>query len=288
MGFFFKYTCGSTLLLLLAFFPLLGQVGGITGKVVYVKNGKVRAHQLGNNNYTELGDGDFARWSPTGQKVAVKYGSIIYVVDADGSNRVELAADAEGDKNCPLEFHTNGKEVLYINNKRIMAVDIETKTKRVLVDFVTCTGEIGMASEKNRVVCRDGHILRAIDLDTKKHTVFHDDNCSAGISPDGNLVTLNDNGVPHHLNVYIKKLNASCSGSSKYLSISHGVMPGEIMGDNHHWSNHKDWITCEGDKLRNGVPFMINIATQKGYEMVNVEGTKYPDLWVEDSLSLSK
>jgi len=284
----YKFVLGLVIILLSVFFPVFGQVGGINGKVVYTKDGIVRVHVLGDDNYTELGSGKFARWSPDGQKVAVLDGSIIYVVDADGTNRVELVTDAEGDKNCPLEFHTNGKEVLYILDDQIMAVDIHTKAKRVLVDFVDCSGEIGMSADQNRVVCRDGHILRAIDLDTKKHTVFHDDNCSAGISPDGNFVTYNDNGTPHHLNVYINKLNDSCSGSSRYLRISHSVMPDEIMGDNHHWSNHNDWITCEGDKKRNGVPYMINVKTKKGYEMVNVEGTKYPDLWVDTSSALGK
>lgn len=282
-----KSICGCLSLsglVLMIFSPLFGQVGGISGKVVYAKGGVIKAHVLGDDtNYIELGPGDFARWSPDGQKVAVKAGNIIYVVNADGSGKIELAADAEGDKNCPLEFHTNGKEVLYIHNRRIMAVNIATKEKRVFLDFVKCSGEIGMAADKNRVVCRDGHILRAIDLDSRNHTVFHKDNCSAAISPDGNLVTHNDNGVPHHLNVYIRKLNASCTQTKPFRRVSHRVMPEEIMGDNHHWSNHNDWITCEGDKNRNGLPYMINIATQKGYVMVNVEGTKYPDLWVDSS-----
>ncbi len=53
------------------------------------------------------------------------------------------------------------------------------------------------------------------------------------------------------------------------------------MGDNHHWSNHPDWITCEGDKKRKGVPFMINVKIQEGFIMVDVEDTVYPDLWVD-------
>jgi len=261
----------------------LAQVGGITGKVVYVKNNTVRVHQLGNENYTELGRGDFARWSPDGKRVAVKDGSTIYVVNTDGSNRVDLLKHAEGDKNCPLEFHPTGKEVLFILDDHVMAVDIHSGEQRVLADFVDCTGEIGMASEKNRMVCRDGHILRAIDLDTQKHTEYHDDNCSAGISPNGHYITYNDNGKPHHLNVYIDQLNDSTTGSSLYRRISHSVMPGEKMGDNHHWSNHRDWITCEGDKKRKGVPFMINIVTLKGYVMVDVAVTKYQDLWGDSS-----
>ncbi len=276
-----KHNSGLTVLLIMAFSPLFAQVGGITGKVVYAKSGNIRVHVLGSEKYTDLGRGDFARWGPHGQKVAVKDGSLIYVINADGSNRTDLATDAGGDKNCPLEFHPNGNEVLYIKNDHIMAVNIHSKATRVLVDFVDCTGEIGMAADKNRLVCRDGHILRAIDLDTKKHTVFHDDNCSASISPDGSKVTYNDNGKPHHLNVYIRKLNEDCRGSTPYLRIPHDVLPGEIMGDNHHWSNHPDWITCEGDKNHNGLPFMINIVTKKGYAMVDVSKTKYPDLWVD-------
>ena len=281
MKFFKKYTPGLIVLLAVAISPLFGQVGGISGKVVYAKSGMIRVHVLGAEKYTELGQGDFARWGPHGQKVAVKDGKIIYVVNSDGTQRIDLVTDAGGDKNCPLEFHPNGKEVLYIKNDHIMAVNIRSKATRVLVDFVDCTGEIGMATEKNRLVCRDGHTLRAIDLDTKQHTVFHDDNCSAAISPDGNFITFNDNGNPHHLNVFIKKLSSDCRGSTPYLRIPHSVLPGEIMGDNHHWSNHPDWITCEGDKNRNGVPFMINIVTKKGYAMVNVGKTKYPDLWVD-------
>ena len=140
----------------MAFSPLFAQVGGITGKVVYAKSGNIRVHVLGSEKYTDLGRGDFARWGPHGQKVAVKDGSLIYVINADGSNRTDLATDAGGDKNCPLEFHPNGNEVLYIKNDHIMAVNIHSKATRVLVDFVDCTGEIGMAADKNRLVCRDG------------------------------------------------------------------------------------------------------------------------------------
>ncbi|MGH1364639.1 MAG: hypothetical protein ACRBF0_13845 [Calditrichia bacterium] len=262
-------------------FPAFAQVGGISGKVVYVKDNRVRAHQLDNPEYTELGRGDFARWSPNGNQVAVKDGSTIYVVNADGTNRIDLVDYAEEDKNCPLEFHPNGKEVLFIVDDMVMAVDIDLQEQRVLIDFVQCTGEIGMSAKQNRLVCRDGHILRAIDLDTRTHIEYQDDNCSAGISPDGRFITYNDNGKPHHLNVYINRLNQTNTNSMLHQTISHSVMPGETMGDNHHWSNHPDWITCEGDKKRKGVPFMINIATQKGYVMVDVKDTTYPDLWVE-------
>ncbi|MCB0285397.1 MAG: hypothetical protein KDE57_01990 [Calditrichaeota bacterium] len=283
MKFFGRYVLALLAYLTAMSANAVGQVGGITGKVVYTVDKKVRVHELGNPEFTELGRGKFARWSPDGQKVAVKDGETIYVINADGTNRIDLVTDAEGDNNCPIEFHTNGKEVLYIYDDQIMAVDIHSKAKRVLVDFVDCTGEIGMAADKNRVVCRDGHTLRAIDLDTNKHTVYHNDNCSAGISPDGNHITYNDNGKPHHLYVYIDQLNATTTKSQNFLKISHSVMPGEIMGDNHHWSNHNDWITCEGDEKRNGVPYMINVVTQKGYVMVDVSGTKYPDLWVDTS-----
>lgn len=268
-------------LIMIISFPAFAQVGGITGKVVYVKDNQVRAHQLGDSVYVELGRGDFARWSPDGERVAVKDGSKIYVVDADGMNRIELADNAEEDKNCPLEFHPNGNEVLYIMDDMVMAVDIHLQEQRALVDFVDCTGEIGMSAEQNRLVCRDGHILRAIDLDTRTHIEYHDDNCSAGISPDGQFITFNDNSKPHHLNVFINKLNRTNTSFKLHRTISHSVMPGERMGDNHHWSNHPDWITCEGDKKRKGVPFMINVTTQEGFVMVDVEDTVYPDLWVE-------
>lgn len=262
-------------------FPVFPQVGGISGKVVYVKDNQVRVHQLGDSAYVELGRGDFARWSPNGNQVAVKDGSTIYVVNADGTNRINLANNAEEDKNCPLEFHTNGNEVLYIVDDKVIAVDIILQEQRLLMDFVDCTGEIGMSAEQNRLVCRDGHILRAIDLDTRTHIEYHDDNCSAGISPDGQYITYNDNGKPHHLNVFVNRLNRTNTSSKLYRTISHSVMPGETMGDNHHWSNHPDWITCEGDKKRKGVPFMINVKTQEGFVMVEVEDTVYPDLWVD-------
>lgn len=285
MKFFHRYILIITLLSITAPLPIFSQVGGIWGKVVYSKSGNVRAHLLGDPAYADLGPGKYARWSPDGRKVAIKHENSIFVANADGSNRIELVNDAEGDDNCPVEFHANGREILFIKDKHIMAVDIETKAVRVLVDYVDCTGELGMDAEQNRVVCRDDHILRAIDLDTGQHTEFADDHCSAGISPDGNYVTYNDNGKPHHLKVHIRKINRDCTDSQTYKSVPHRVMPDEIMGDNHHWSNHNDWITCEGDEHRNGVPYMINVKTQKGYVMVEVKGAKYPDLWVGGSLN---
>lgn len=272
-----------SILALPSVFPLIAQVGGIEGKVVYAQKKRIRVHILGDKNFVELGLGEFARWSPDGNKVAVKYKKTIYVINADGSNRVDLVDDAGGDDNCPLEFHTNGREILYIRKDNVMAVDIHTKEKRVVVDYLDSTGEIGIDASGRRLVSRDGHIVRAIDLETRKYTIFGDDHCSAAISPDGNYVTFNDNGKPHHLWVHILKLNENCTDFKEYRKVSHSVMPGEIMGDNHHWSNHNDWITCEGDKKRNGMPYMINVVTQKGYAMADVDGVKYPDLWVDTS-----
>ena len=43
-----------------------------------------------------VGEGDFARWGPHGEKVAVKDGKTIYVVNADGSGRTQKTVGEDG------------------------------------------------------------------------------------------------------------------------------------------------------------------------------------------------
>lgn len=267
------------ILTFLASATLHAQIGGITGKVVYTRGDHVRVHALGDPHYVDVGEGDVARWGPHGDRIAVKDGRTIYVVDADGGNRIELVDDAEG-RHCPIEFHPNGREVLFIRDDQIVAIDIDTRSERIVVAGIDCNGEIGISADGQRVVCRDDHILRAIDLVHGTDTEYADDHCSAGISPDGRLVMYNDNGKPHHLTVHIRQIDVDGAGSRPFATIRHRVADDEPMGDNHSWSNHNHWITFEGGKKRNGAPYMLNVITRRGYLMVDVEDTHYPDLWV--------
>jgi hypothetical protein len=77
--------------LLVVSFPAFGEMGGISGKLVYSKHGTIGVHTLGGEDYMEIGEGDFARWGPNGQRVAVKHDSTVHVVNADGSGEVVLA-----------------------------------------------------------------------------------------------------------------------------------------------------------------------------------------------------
>ena len=61
----------------------------------------------------DLGEGDHARWGPRGGRIAVRSRGTVFVMDADGKGRRELVAIGGNLRNCPIEFHSNGEEVIY-------------------------------------------------------------------------------------------------------------------------------------------------------------------------------
>ena len=243
----------------------------INGAVVYSRGGHVKKVVIGDWRVVDLGEGDFARWSADGKRLAVYDGGKVYVIDADGSNRKLLIEKADKRDGCPVEFHPNNREaVFWKKNGGLHAVDIETKKVRRLNAPGTYTGSACLSADGERMAVRWGHNLYAVDLKAKKHHKYAS-GCSPGVSPDGRRVMNNDGG---HRTVTIRGWDGN--GRAK---ISAGTCRPDGRWDNHHWSNHNDYISAQGER-GGGYAYVVNVVKNRGTRVTWEKRVGYPDVWV--------
>ncbi len=244
----------------------------IEGAVIYARNRRIYKVVIGDWKPIELGRGEYARWGPHGKKIAVYDRRKIYVMNADGSGRKLVTDEAWQKSGCPIEFHTNGREIVFIrrNKRGLWAVNISDGKMRKLVDLRNYSGEPGISADGKRMVCR-GNSVYAIDL-VKKTDVKYSGGCASGISPDGKWIMNNDDGhktmtIRSWDRKTVKKLRASiCRSDNEW--------------DNQTWSNHNDYVCAEGDgKTSDG--YVINISANRGTRVTWVGNVVYPDLYVE-------
>lgn len=234
----------------------------IDGAIIFGSGGRIKKLVLGDWNAVDLGPGQFSRWSPTGKKIAVLSGSKIFVLSPDGSHRTQLVSDAHNRGDCPLEFHANGREIIYLKGGHWWAVNIVNKSVRQLARG-RYSGEPAIAGDGKRMVCRARHTLWAIDL-IRQTRRRYGRNCSPSISPDGRRIMRNLSG---HKAIEIRNWN----GSGKF-KITHAPRL-----DNHHWSNHNDYIVGQQDK---GKGIYVYKVSEKRVTCVYRGASTCPDLYV--------
>lgn len=148
---------------------------------------------------------------------------------------------------------------------------------RKLADFHDYTGEPGISADGKRIACRSNERLYAIELDKKKDFVYLKEGCSAGISPDGEwLMNNGNNGNQSHSVMNIRSWDGK---TVKVLRASICQPDGEW--DNHHWSNHNDYICAQGGE--EGESYVIKLSAKRGTRVTWVGRTDYPDLYVAKS-----
>jgi Tol biopolymer transport system component len=243
----------------------------VEGAVVYTGGGHVRKVIIGDWRVTDLGEGDFARWSADGNRLAVYDDGDLYVIDADGSNRTLLVKDADKKDGCPVEFHPNNREVVFWKKKGgFHAADIETLNVRRLNAPGTYTGSACISADGKRMAVRWGHNLYAVDLENKRHHKYAS-GCSPGVSPDGKLVMNNDGG---HRTVTIR----GWDGKGEQKIHSKALSP-DNRWDNHHWSNHSDYIAAQGER-GGGYAYVVNVAANRATRVTWESRIGYPDVWI--------
>ena len=244
----------------------------IEGAVIYARHNRIYKVMIGDWKAIELGKGEYARWGPRGKKIAVYDRRKIYVMNADGSGRKLVTDEAWEKRGCPIEFHTNGREIIFVrrNKRGLWAVNISDGKMRKLADFHDYGGEPGISADGKRMVSRGGS-LYAIDLEKKADFVYSKSGCSSGISPDGTWLINNDDG---HRTMTIRSWDRK---TVKTLRAS--ICKPDSGWDNQTWSNHNDYILAQGDNK--GESYVINIPAKRGTRVTWVGNTVYPDLYIE-------
>lgn len=256
--------------------PLDQLASEISGTIVYSRHHHVYKIVIGDWKPIELGEGEYARWSSDGEKIAVYDRRKIYVMDTNGSNRRLVTDEGWSKHGCPIEFHTNSREIIFIRRGKrgLWAVDIFTGEIRKLADFHDYTGEPGISEDGTRIACRVASTAYAIDLVNKRDFRYVKAlvACSSGISPDGKWLINNRMG---NIAMDIR----SWDGKEHRVLRASMCQPDEEW-DNHHWSNHNDYICTQGGKRGN--VYVIKVSAKRCTRVTSVGRAVYPDLYVSD------
>ncbi|MEM7244039.1 MAG: hypothetical protein AAF533_01780 [Acidobacteriota bacterium] len=253
----------------------------IEGSVVFTRQGRVLRVDVGTEGERELGAGDYARWSPDGTRLAVfvrtgEGAGRIELWDAEGQERKPLVEGAWEKHGCALEFHANGREIVFMKPEedRVWAVNVETGVQRSLELPGQYTGEPGISADGTRLAMRWGHDLYAIDLVQRSHRKYAR-GCSSGTSPDGSRIM---NNVGSH-----EELQLQPWGGGELVSVwASGCLP-DRRWDNHHWSNDDDWIAAQGDSKKESKreAYVVQVSTSRCFRLSTGGGfASYPDLFV--------
>jgi len=244
----------------------------IAGEVVFARKGHIWKATLGEKDPADLGEGEFARWSADGERLAIYHRGRVYVADADGANRRLVTDRADTGDGCPIEFHPDGQHVLFHRKKKGFAL-AEIATGKVIELGLPgqYTGEPTFDATGRKLVARWGQDLYAIDVERREHRKFGK-GCSPGVSPDGSLVMQNLGG---HRTIAVSRW----AGGEREVIKAKGIDP-DGTWDNHHWSNHPDWVAAQGDGKRRE-SYVVHLPTGRGYRVTWGGGrTGYPDLYV--------
>jgi Tol biopolymer transport system component len=247
----------------------------IQGAIVYCGDGQVKKVVIGEWKPIDLGTGSYARWSPDGKKIAVWHRGQIAVMNADGSGRKQLASDAVKEEDgSPIEFHTNGKEIIYVReDDGFWAVNIAGGATRKLELPGTYTGEPCISADGTRMAARRDNDLYAIDLVKKSHRQYAR-GCSPGVSPDGQRLMNNTGG---HRQVVIR----SWDGAEQSRVDTRTCRP-DRQWDDHHWSNHNDYITGQGEGRAEEV-YVVKVSENRATRVTWEGEMNCSDLYVARS-----
>jgi Tol biopolymer transport system component len=244
----------------------------IEGAILYCGDDQVRKVVIGEWKPVDLGRGNYARWSPDGKKIAVWRRGRVWVMDADGSGRKQLVDDAAKEEDgSPIEFHTNGREIVYVKeDDGLWTVNIQNGATRKMDLPGEYTGEPCLSADGKRLAARRDNDLYAIDLVKKTHRQYAR-GCSPGVSPDGQRLM---NNVGSHRQLAIRNWD----GGGEFRIDTRTCRP-DRQWDDHHWSNHTDYIMGQGEGRREEA-YVLKISENRATRVSWEGGMNCSDLYV--------
>jgi len=206
-------------------------------RLLYQRPDGIHLRVLGDNQATRLvANGTYPRWAPDGQSFAFLRGRQIMLYSDGSETRLAEAAQPRA-----LAFHPAGRRILFTDGKEIRAVALGDGTTTTVLSGPRFY-ELDVASSGDFLVATVkafGYRVQRFDLPAGTATEIGR-GCSASLSPDDRLVTVNLDGHER------LALRDSRTGAER------GELraPAGLKFDNQKWSNHPDWIVVvsEGDR----------------------------------------
>jgi len=228
----------------------------IKGRIVFHKPDGIYVQNIGDRESRRIiKGGRYPRWSNDGKKIVFLLGKRVMIARYDGKRMKEVAVSQKPRAVC---FHPDGRHILYIDGKAIMIA----KTRKFNVaKFLEGYNfkELDISDDGKKVAATvkgvRGYSVLLFDFVTKKtRTVSR--GCSATLTPDGRLVTVNDR---NH-----KTLRLFDSGTLKMVGRIHA--PSHNLFDNQKWSNDPDWLVSTSERKGNNI-FIHRVSTDTAYQM---------------------
>lgn len=250
------------------------QASGIQlrGRLVYERPDGIYLTDIESNNSRRLAEGGtYPRWSPDGNHIAFVQKTSIMLISSKGG-KVRLLANANEPR--ALCFTADGRDVLFTDGKRLRRVEVKTR----IISDLPLNGRF-LELDMNRdarylaatVKTTTGYKVRLYSLsDFSGRTVAR--GCSASLSPDGSLVTVNSNDHKE-LHLY----------NTQNLQRKGSVETGKgSRFDNQFWSNHPDWLVSTFEGKKKDI-FLHNLAKSTAYQVTFTGDSDRGDLFVLDS-----
>lgn len=228
----------------------------LKGRIVFQRPDGIYVQIIGDMESKRIiKGGSYPRWSNDGKKIVFLKGKKVMIARHDGKRVKEVAVSKKPRAAC---FHPDGKHVLYIDGKTIMIANTKNFDVAKFLEGYNFM-EIDISDDSKKVTAtvkeRKGYSVLLFDrvANTVKRVAR---GCSATLSPDGGLVTVNDRSH--------KTLRLFDSGSLKMVGRIHA--PQRNLFDNQKWSNKGDWLVSTSEKKGHNI-FIHRVSTDTAYQM---------------------
>ncbi|MEA2114215.1 MAG: flippase-like domain-containing protein [Thermodesulfobacteriota bacterium] len=240
----------------------------VSGKFVYEWKGGIYIGKIGISDTRRIAAlGTYPRWSPDGRFIAYVENNRIMLVAEQGGTAVVLTT---ADRARALCFSPDGRSVFFTEGTRLRNVTIRDHTVTTLLDGYELL-EIDARGIPVRLAAtvrkRFGYEVYAFDLKQRKSRAVAK-GCSASLSPDGGLITVN--GKDHRL-LHLYDWSSLQPAGRIHAPAGHKF-------DNQFWSNNSDWLISVSEQ--SGNLFIHQVSEDRSFGVTRTGGCDRPDLFI--------
>jgi len=247
-------------------------IQSLEAKIVFQRPDGIYSVKVGENKPNKIADyGSHPRWSPDGKWVTFVHNNMIMLIGDSMQKPRQLAI---ADKAKAVCFRPDGKAVIFTDGKYLREVEIESgKINTLLKDKTVKEVDISANGKRLAITARSGFGYKVMVYDPTSgslRTVAS--GCSASLSPDGNLVTVN---AHDHKKLHMYKWDT--------LKIAGYVSsPPKFTFDNQFWSNNSQWLVSTSDGKTKNI-FIHHVSSNSSFQVTTSGDCDRADMFVQNN-----